>query len=97
MTILQNNLKYIQLISLWLNAIIIGIEVSNEMKSSNPYLTTIIVTILIFLILNYLIIMLKKLGFNEEYWSFTIITVAISISVYNIPSFISYTRKGYTY
>lgn len=93
MTILQRHLSHIQLINLWLSALIIGIEVSVEMKPSNPYLTIIIVAILTFLILNYIISILKRLGFHEEYWSFTVLVIIISISVYNIPSFIRYRGK----
>ena len=93
MTLLHRNLSHIQLVNLWLNALIIGIEVSVEIKHTNPYLTIPIVTILTFLILNYIISILKRLGFNEEYWSFTFLVIIISISVYNIPSIIKYKRK----
>ena len=93
MTILQRNLIYIQLVNLWLSALIIGIEVSVEVKPSNPYPIILVIAISTFLILNYIISILKRIGFNEEYWSFTVLVIIISISVYNIPSFVRYKRK----
>lgn len=93
MTVFNKNIETIRILSLILSSLVIGIEVSLELKNFNGYVVTVLVTLISFLILFNITKLLNKIGLKEEYWSFTILTIIISMSIYNMTYFIKYLKK----
>ena len=93
MTILHRNLDNLRNITIILSSVIIGLEVSELYPDKNIYLITFIVSILSCVFFVYLNIMLFKIGLNEEYWTFTIVSIVSSLIVFNTSGLLKYYHK----
>ena len=94
MTVFHEYMNEISKLSILLSSIVIGIEVSSEINSINKYITLISTTLISYFLLIYLTKILLTVGLEEEYWTFTIIYIVISLSIYNMTTFIKFINEG---